>query len=50
VRFEEWMKQYARDNIFNVSNVEDMDRLLLCNNPSQRAKRYIRMKAFGNHY
>lgn len=34
----------------NASNVEDMDKLLLCNKPSQRAMQYTRMKAFGNHY
>jgi hypothetical protein len=27
-----------------------MDRFLLCTKPSQRATRYGRMKAFGNHF
>jgi hypothetical protein len=33
-----------------VTNPDDMDRFLLCTKPSQRATRYARMKAFGNHF
>jgi hypothetical protein len=34
----------------NVSNPDDVDRLLMCTKPSQKATRFIRMKAFGNHF
>jgi hypothetical protein len=33
-----------------VTNLDDMDIFLLCTKPSQRAIRYGRMKAFGNHF
>jgi len=44
------MKEYSKDKVLDVSNVEDMDRLLLCNKSSQKTLQYTRMKAFGNHY
>ena len=31
-------------------NIDDMDRILLCSRPSQKAIWYTRMCAFGNHF
>ena len=33
-----------------MTNPEDVDRLLLCTKPAQKATRYTRMTSFGNHY
>jgi hypothetical protein len=34
----------------DVPNAVDVDSLLLCTKPSQKAMRYTKMKAFGNHF
>jgi len=34
----------------NWSNTEDVDRFLMSQKPSQRATRYTRIVAFGNHF
>jgi hypothetical protein len=47
--FEEWVKGAIHSIELDVNNPEDMDRLLLTTKPSQKATRYTRMKAFGNH-
>jgi hypothetical protein len=39
----------AAHSDLDAHNPEDIDRLLLSTKPSQRAFRYTRMKAFGNH-
>lgn len=47
--FEEWVTMHSISAEIDVSNAEDVDRMLLCRRPSQRALRYARLKAFGNH-
>ena len=39
-----------RKSDLDLHNLEDMDRFLLSKNPSQRAIRYTRVTAFGNHF
>jgi hypothetical protein len=48
--FEEWIRGAIGPHCIDVTNPEDMDRLLMCTKPSQKATRYTRMKAFGNHF
>jgi hypothetical protein len=48
--FEEWVRGAVQSTELDVNNAEDMDRLLLTTKPSQKATRYTRMKAFGNHF
>jgi hypothetical protein len=48
--FEDWVHDLAESEDLDVSKPEDFDKLLLCMKPSQRAIRYCRMKAFGNHF
>jgi hypothetical protein len=48
--FEEWVRGAAAHSELDAHNPEDIDRLLLSTKPSQRAFRYTRMKAFGNHF
>ena len=46
----EWIERTVRDSPADLSNPVHMDRLLLSRKPSQRATRYSRMIAFGNHF
>jgi hypothetical protein len=48
--FEDWIRGAIGLHCIDVSNSEDMDKLLLCTKPSQKATRYTCMKAFGNHF
>jgi hypothetical protein len=48
--FEEWVRNLLETEDVDVNEPEDFDKLLLCMKPSQRATRYQRMKAFGNHF
>jgi hypothetical protein len=48
--FSEWVRGHAQRKALDVTNPDDMDRFLPCTKPSQRATRYGRMKAFGNHF
>jgi hypothetical protein len=48
--FEDWVQEILETKDLNINNPEDFDKLLLCMKPSQRAIRYCRMKAFGNHF
>jgi hypothetical protein len=48
--FEDWIKRAVGPHSIDVSNPDDMDVLLMCTKPSQKATRYTRMKAFGNHF
>jgi hypothetical protein len=47
--FKEWMSGALKSNVANVQTLVDIDSLLLCTKPSQKAMWYIKMKAFGNH-
>jgi hypothetical protein len=47
---EEWIKEEVSRRPLNTSSVEEMDLRLLSRKPSQRATRYLRMKAYGNHF
>jgi hypothetical protein len=47
--FDEWVRDDAAHVDLDTSNPDDMDRLMLSTKPLQRAVRYTRMKAFGNH-
>lgn len=46
----QWMERTVRDTNLDLRNPEDMDRLLLSRKPSQKATRYSRIMAFGNHF
>jgi hypothetical protein len=48
--FQDWVRKLLETENLDVSNSEEFDKLLLCQKPSQRAIRYYRMKAFGNHF
>jgi hypothetical protein len=48
--FEEWVRNLPEIEDVDVNEPKDFDKLLLCMKPSQRATRYRRMKAFGNHF
>jgi hypothetical protein len=48
--FEEWVQELLQTEHIDVTNLEEFDKLLLSTPPSQRALRYCRMKAFGNHF
>jgi hypothetical protein len=48
--FEDWVSGAIADNDLDANNPDDIHRLLLSTKPSQRAFRYMRMKAFGNHF
>lgn len=46
----EWIRQAVMESELDLRNPEDRDRLLLSKPPSQRAIRFARMTAFGNHF
>ena len=46
----DWMEHSVGELDLDLRNPEDMDRFLLSRNPSQRAVRYTRVTAFGNHF
>jgi hypothetical protein len=46
----EWIANSVLHSDPDWSNAEDMDRFLMSKKPSQRATRYARMTAFGNHF
>jgi hypothetical protein len=48
--FEEWVQGIAKRDALDVTKPEDLDRLLLSYKPAQRAMRYTKIKAFGNHF
>jgi hypothetical protein len=47
---EEWIKEKVSRRPLNTSSMEEMDLWLLSRKPSQWATRYLRMKAYGNHF
>jgi hypothetical protein len=47
---QEWVKEEVSRRLLNTSSPEEMDLRLLSYKPSQRATRYLRMKAYGNHF
>jgi hypothetical protein len=47
---EEWIKEEVSRRPLNTSSAEEMDLRLLSWKPSQRATRYLRMKAYRNHF
>jgi len=48
--FDVWVKKAVHTHPHDPNNGDDMDRILLCSRPSQKATRYTRMRAFGNHF
>jgi hypothetical protein len=48
--FQDWVRELPETENLDASNSEEFDKILLCQKPSQRAIRYCRMKAFGNHF
>jgi hypothetical protein len=48
--FEEWIHGAMRTYAADAPTEVDVDSLLLCTKPSQKAMRYTKMKAFGNHF
>jgi hypothetical protein len=47
---EEWIKEEVSCRPLNTSSTEEMDLRLVSRKPSQQATRYLRMKAYGNHF
>jgi hypothetical protein len=47
---EEWIKEEVSPRPLNTSSAEEMDLRLLSRKPSQWATKYLRMKAYGNHF
>ena len=48
--FDVWVKKTVHNHDYDPNNIDDVDRILLCSRPSQKATRYTRMRAFGNHF
>jgi hypothetical protein len=48
--FEEWVGSVLKSYDTDARNTNDVDTLLLCTKPSQKALQYTKMKAFGNHF
>ena len=48
--FDVWVRKEVHNHPHDPNNSDDMDRILLCSRPSQKATRYTRMRAFGNHF
>ena len=48
--FDVWVRKAVHNQPHDPNNIDDMDRILLCSRPSQKATRYTRMRAFGNHF
>jgi hypothetical protein len=48
--FEEWIRGAMRTYAANAPTEVDVDSLMLCTKPSQKAMRYTKMKAFENHF
>ena len=46
----QWMEHTVQDINLDLKNPEDMDHLFLSRKPSQKATRYSRIMAFGNHF
>lgn len=46
----DWVERYVRDLEMDLRDPNEMDRFLLSKKPSQRATRYTRITAFGNHF
>ena len=49
-KFEVWVRRAVQNHPHDPDNIDDIDRLLLVGRPSQKATRYTRMRAFGNHF
>ena len=45
-----WIERRLQSADVGLSNPTDMDRFLLSKEPAQRAMRYRRVVAFGNHF
>jgi hypothetical protein len=48
--FEDWVGTAVRNHADEAPTAVDVDTLLLCTRPSQKATRYTKMKAYGNHF
>ena len=48
--FDVWVRKAVHNHSHDPNNIDDMDKILLCSRPSQKATRYTRMRAFGNHF
>jgi hypothetical protein len=48
--FEHWVGTAVRNHVDEAPTTVDVDTLLLCTRPSQKAMRYTKMKAYGNHF
>jgi hypothetical protein len=48
--FEDWVETVVRNHADEALTAMDLDTLLLCTRPSQKATRYTKMKAYGNHF
>jgi hypothetical protein len=44
------VKNVVHGQPMDLSNLEDINMVLLCSKPGQTTIRYIRMKAYGNHF
>jgi hypothetical protein len=47
---EEWIKEEVSRQPLNTSSTEEMDLRLLSRKPAQQATKYLRMKAYENHF
>jgi hypothetical protein len=48
--FKDWIRGALGPHNIDISNPDSVDRLFMCTKLSQKATRFIRMKAFGNHF
>ena len=48
--FDVWVRKAVHTHPHDPNNGDDMDRILVCSRPSQKATRYTRMRAFGYHF
>ena len=48
--FDVWVKKIVQNQPHEPNNIDSIERMLLVSRPSQKATRYTRMRAFGNHF
>ena len=48
--FDVWVRRAVQNQPHEPNNIDKIDRILLVSRPSQKATRYTRMRAFGNHF
>ena len=48
--FDVWVRKTVQNQPHEPNDIDSIDKILLVSRPSQKATRYTRMRAFGNHF